>query len=112
MKFHSIVLIHFECVLENQTFIVIGGRRQRITLGSILQFCTGTDEEPIVGYTLHPRLIFTEAVTGGYGFLPRANTCINQLCLPCPSIHVPLANEELLFEVYDMAFSGSHFGQK
>jgi len=83
-----------------------------VNLGTILQFITGIDEEPVVGYSIHPKLTFTDAVDGSYGYLPKSSTCTNQLFLPCPSLLLKLPPEEELFLIYDMAFLGSHFGRK
>ena len=47
-----------------------GGRRAGLMLGSILQFATGTDEEPILGFSIAPHLTFHEVSNS---FLPTAN---------------------------------------
>ncbi|KAJ7385152.1 hypothetical protein OS493_017528 [Desmophyllum pertusum] len=38
------------------------GRRGVISLAHVLQFATGTDEEPVLGFVLHPSLRFVEAI--------------------------------------------------
>ena len=53
-----------------------GGRRGGITLGYVLTFVTGSDEEPVLGYEIHPSIYFAVAVEGN--FLPTANVCINR----------------------------------
>jgi len=88
------------------------GRRKCINLGSILQFATGIDEEPVLGYDLKPSLTFVEAVCVNYGFLPRASTCVNRIHLPRPTQEIKLPDDEKLFEIYDSAFASSFFGQK
>ena len=40
---------------------VASGRRGDINLGSILQFCTGCSEVPVLGFHVPPTLIFTES---------------------------------------------------
>ena len=84
-----------------------GGARAGVTLGSILWFSTGSDEEPLLGFKLHPRLTFTD---GAASFLPLGNTCINCITLPRPSLNVPLPPDEKLFSLYDYAFLNGYFG--
>lgn len=55
-----------------------GGRRGAITLGHILKFVTGDDEEQVLGYELEPSLIFDEVMETGR-FVPSARTCFIQL---------------------------------
>ena len=42
------------------SIISIGGRRGAVSLRHILKFVTGTDEEPVLGFTLHPSITFVE----------------------------------------------------
>lgn len=71
-------------------------------------FVTGMDEEPVLGYTLQPGIMFKEVEAS---FLPTANTCINQLNLPRPTLTKPLPTESsALFELYDYAFLNNYFG--
>ncbi|XP_070547220.1 uncharacterized protein [Ptychodera flava] len=86
---------------------VASGRREPLTLGSILQFATGSDEEPVLGFRYHPTIEFSEVENT---FLPTANTCIGCLRLPRPTIATPLPSQETLFNLYDYAFSSSYFG--
>ena len=53
-------------------------------MGHILQFVTGTDEEPPLGFGIAPHIEFVEKAREGtnYPFLPTANTCGNTLYLP------------------------------
>ena len=89
------------------TSIHLGGRRGGVSLGHVLQFATGSDEEPILGFELHPSLIFTEVKNS---FLPMANTCSNTLYLPHATISTPLPESEALFQLYDYAFINTFFG--
>ncbi|KAL5013702.1 hypothetical protein ScPMuIL_007972 [Solemya velum] len=83
------------------------GRRQNVTLSAILLFTTGTEEEPTLGFGIHPEIGFPESFAS---FIPTANTCINKLHLPRPSEENPLPPTEILFNLYDYAFSNSYFG--
>ncbi|CAH3044710.1 unnamed protein product, partial [Porites lobata] len=87
------------------------GRRGRITLGSILQFATGMDEEPPLGFELQPSIQFVAANEGIKGsFIPKANTCSKTMFLPRGSNSRSLPAEKELFEVYDIAFTNTFFG--
>ena len=70
---------------------VSAGRRVmgsvNITLGHILQFVCGTDEEPVLGFAKSPGILFFPI---DIAFLPTANTCINIPNLPNPSASVTL----------------------
>ena len=45
---------------SNYVRVVASGRRDGVTLGNILQFCTGTDEEPLLGFVMPPSIqVFT-----------------------------------------------------
>ena len=93
------------------TFIYLNaaGRRGDITLGWVLHFATSTDEEPLLGFKINPSIRFAEVTTS---FLPTANTCINCMTLYYASqtseLQMPV--EEVLFSLYDEAFSCNHFG--
>lgn len=84
------------------------GRRGAVTLGHVLQFSTGTDEEPILGFELHPSLIFAEVSNS---FIPTANTCCNTLYLPHANVTTPLPECNMLFGLYDYAFNNAFFGR-
>lgn len=86
-----------------------GGRRHGLSLSSILTFVTGTDEEPVLGFHIHPSIQFHEVQDS---FLPSANTCIGCLRLPRPALNVQLPATEVLFSLYDMAFLNTFFGTK
>lgn len=108
-----------------------------IDLSHILQFATGTAEEPAIAFSLAPSLEFilpTEIMKAASqeglnneqqeeqgqeqhppvegGFLPLAYTCTNLLELPRPTEKVPLPAMDRLFSLYDLAFSQSYFGKK
>ncbi|CAG2226852.1 unnamed protein product [Mytilus edulis] len=76
---------------------------------NVLQFATGSTEEPVLGFTLHPSIDFVE-VKQGSSFLPTANTCINTMQLPRPSLLIDLPPTEELFKLYDYAFLNTYFG--
>jgi len=84
-----------------------GGRRGPVTLEHILKFATGSEEEPVLGFTLNPTIHFTEVLNS---FVPTANTCSNTLNLPRPSSNASLPEDERLFYFYDLAFSNTFFG--
>ncbi|KAH3805220.1 hypothetical protein DPMN_133517 [Dreissena polymorpha] len=85
---------------------VAGGRRGTVFLGKVLRFATGSEEEPMLGFVLHPSIKFTVAGS----FVPTANTCANTLNLPRPSPDTPLPPDQKLFHFYDLAFSNTYFG--
>lgn len=79
-----------------------------MNLTNVLRFVTGAEEEPVLGFTIHPSLHF---VPGGPGpFLPSANTCSNRLNLPVATNVSPLPPTKELFESFDMAFLNAFFG--
>ena len=86
---------------------LVGGRRGNVTLPHILRFCTGDDEEPVLGYSISPSIVFVESLTG---FLPTANTCINRMKLPRATHSCPLPPVEDLHNLYDYAFSSAYLG--
>lgn len=85
------------------------GDTRIISLGDILSFVSGCDEEPVLGFTVHPSIHFSEVVDT---YLPTSNTCVNVLNLARPSTleHVP--TEETLFKMYDYAFANNYYGLK
>ncbi|XP_063400103.1 uncharacterized protein LOC134684725 [Mytilus trossulus] len=88
---------------------VSSGRRENISLHSILMFATGADEEPILGFAVGPEICFSESETYN-SFLPTSNTCINRLTLPIPSAEKDLPTNEILFHLYDLAFANTYYG--
>lgn len=84
----------------NVTTFPLGVRSHGLSLANILTFVTGTDEEPVLGFHIHPSIQFHEVQDS---FLPSASTCIGCLRLP---------ETEKLFSFYDMAFLNTFFGTK
>lgn len=90
-------------------FYFSAGRRGTLNLESILEFVTGIDQEPLLGFEIEPSIIFTECIES---FLPMANTCICRMTLPREAQFITLSEDLLLFEVYDLAFSNNYYGLK
>lgn len=88
---------------------IVGGRRGEVTLNSILQFVTGADEEPILGYQMKPTINF---VYTGVSFLPTSNTCINKLILSIPEKMEDLPGDDIMHGMFDYAFCNAYFGLK
>lgn len=44
-------------------------------------------------------------------YLPSAHTCTNTLVLPRGPLLAKLPTEDEMFEIFDLAFSNSHFGK-
>ncbi|XP_028414357.1 uncharacterized protein LOC114537514 [Dendronephthya gigantea] len=89
------------------------GRRGSTSLNHILQFVTGADEEPPLGFCPPPSIIFVSVDNDNlWEFVPTVNSCANILRLPrCVSGRYPLPDEEKLFELYDTAFANAYFGR-
>ena len=66
-------------LFSKYTRLAASGQRGEITLGHILQFVTGSDEEPLLGFRVAPSIEFVEATSHGTSphtecpFLPTAN---------------------------------------
>ncbi|XP_070556010.1 G2/M phase-specific E3 ubiquitin-protein ligase-like isoform X2 [Ptychodera flava] len=86
---------------------VSSGRRGNITLNDILQFVTGAEDEPVLGFRITPSVEFVEMTQS---YLPTANTCINRLTLPRPTIEQQLLPTRQMYDLYDLAFSNRFFG--
>jgi hypothetical protein len=96
---------------SNYVRVVASGRRDRVALGNILQSCTATDEEPPLGFSMHPSIQLATATSPSkWAFIPSANTCSKSMTLPIPSHDISLPEEDVIFEVYDYAFCNSYFG--
>ena len=67
-------------------------------------FVTCADEEPLLGFTISPRITFAE-VEAHDKFMPIANTCICSLVLPHAAALIPIPESDLLFNLYDFAFA-------
>ena len=39
---------------------IASGKRSKVDLGSILKFVTGIEKEPLLGFKLHPSVVFTK----------------------------------------------------
>ncbi|CAC5414009.1 unnamed protein product [Mytilus coruscus] len=72
----------------------------------VLKFATSVEEEPILGFTLHPSLHFSERKS----HLPTGNTCINQLMLTIPENGEKLPEDDVLFNFFDYAFCNAYYG--
>ena len=89
---------------------ITGGRRGKVDLGSILKFVTGIENEPLLGFKLHPSLFFIK--TNEKIFLPSTITYINRLSFPRATAEYNLADEKTLLHLYDYAFINQYFGQQ
>ena len=77
-------------------------------MGDVLTFVTGSDEEPVLGYEIHPSIYFTVAVEGN--FLPTANVCINRLTLKRVD-DITQKSPDNLFTIFDYAaFANAYYG--
>lgn len=82
----------------------LGGRRGVDSLAKILRFCTGSEEEPPLGYNIQPVVEFVERQS----LLPTGNTSINKMQLTIPINNEPTEDE--MFNFFDFAFCNSYFG--
>ena len=101
-------------VFAKYTRKAASGQRGSVTLEHILQFVTCSDEEPLLGFAVHPCIEFVDVSSEGnscWSYLPTANTCANTLYIPkCSDNNSTLPSEEELFNVYDCAFASAYFG--
>lgn len=86
-----------------------GGRRGNVTLSKVLQFATGTGEEPILGYVFPPSIHFHEIMPSS-SFIPTANVCVCSLKLPRASMQIKQPTDTVLFDLYDYAFANAFYG--
>lgn len=97
---------------ELKSFLFTAGRREvergKITLGDVLKFITGSEWEPVLGYTIQPKIVFEENEKGS--LIPKSSTCINCLYLPVPGALDPWPRRSDIFELYDLAFCNTYFG--
>ena len=77
-----------------------------MTLGHVLRFVTGADEEPVLGFKMHPSIEFCENSL----FFPTSNPCVNSLKLVRGSLTTPLPSETEFFQSFDVAFECAYFG--
>ena len=86
----------------------VGGRRGDLTLNDVIQFVTGAEEEPALGFRLSPTLEFVEFTDS---YLPTSNTCINRITLPRPTLQHPLQSTNKIHDLYDHAMATKYFGR-
>ena len=78
-------------LFSKYTRLVGSGQRGSVTLGHILQFVTGTEEEPPLGFGAEPCIEFVEAKSHGTymyphtecPFLPIVNNCATTFTKTC-----------------------------
>ena len=78
------------------TVLFLGGKKGNGQFRKDLQFVTGCDEEPPLGFGINPYFAFVLSETS---FLPSASTCINQLNLPRGDHASQLSKKEDLFKL-------------
>ena len=88
---------------------ITGGRRGKVNLASILKFVTVTENEPLLGFKMHPSFFIK---INKNNFLPSTNTCVNLLNLARATAEYNLSNEKTLFHLHDYAFVNQYFGQQ
>ena len=93
-------------ILKNLAlYIFAAGRRGAINIGTVLRFVTCQEEEPLLGYSIHPTIVFLPDLPAD---LPQSNTCINRVVLPVYE-HTDIL-QEYLFGRWDLAFCQTYFG--
>ena len=80
-----------------------------ITLGRVLAFATGMEEEPVLGYDFHPSINFVPPNVGSY--IPTSNVCIGRINLPTRQTQTDQLPKDMA-TVFDYAFSNQYFGIK
>ena len=98
-------------VFAKYTRNAASGQQGSVTL-ELLQFVTGSDVEPPLGFAVHPCIEFVDATgdcSSCWSYLPTANTCANTLYVPKCSKDSALPTEEELFKAYDCAFVSACF---
>ena len=70
-------------------------------------FATGSDEEPTLGFRIHPVIMFPDMIES---YIPTANTCINLMNLPKAPVLAELPSDNEMFKFYDYAFTNNFFG--
>ena len=72
----------------------------------MLAFVTCSRQEPLLGFSIKPSIIFSEAASSSkWDFISSAHTCGNTLNLPVRNHKIELPNEDDLMEVYISAFN-------
>ena len=77
------------------------------SLEQILRFVTGITWEPLFGFAMDPAIHFTEKHSKN-DMYPTSSTCANILYLPYSMTF--LLNDEVQYQLYDMAFMNTYFG--
>lgn len=61
LKVHAHFLLTFalwiQVMWEKSFLSYVAGRRNNITLAHVLQFATGAEDEPVLGFSIHPSII-------------------------------------------------------
>lgn len=91
---------------SNDYFLIFRRRKGGVSLCSILKFVTGTEEEPVLGFHIHPSIAFVKNAS----LVPTSNTCINKLNLSIPYGNMEVPSEDILFNLNDYAFCNAYFG--
>ena len=78
-----------------------------ISLNTIIQFITGSYNEPLLGFMIKPKIEFAENLSG---FLSTANTGANLLQLPRVAVNEKPKEDAEVFEIHDHAFAQKYFG--
>ena len=81
------------------------GRTKSVTLGKVLKFVTGSEEEAVLGYGVSPYVVFDRQTVS---FPPTSNICINRLTLATGDC-VPKEKENI-YNLFDYSFSNEYFG--
>ena len=86
----------------------LAGRRPNgnITMGKDPKFITGSEWEPVLGYSLPPKICFTESETDNY--ISKSSTCLNSLSLHVGRVLDPIPDNVHIFDCYDLARRGRH----
>ena len=100
--------------LSPLVILFLGGSRKygdvKVSLAMILRFCTGSEAEPPLGFSLQPTIEFNEVASER---APTANTCINKLMLYYPAqITEPGYNIEPVYKLLDVGFVSEYFGME
>lgn len=82
-----------------------GRRPEPVNIEKILKFATGSEVEPVLGYSVSPHIAF-DSLTAS--FFPTSNTCINRLTLATGEC-VP-SNDDQSYNIFDLAFANDYFG--
>ena len=91
---------------------VASGRLDNLNFEKILSFVTCSRREPLLGFSIKPTIVFSEAFgPSKWDFIPTAHTCGNILHLPVRNHNIELPSESDLMEVYISAFNNVFFGK-